>query len=378
MKSEYHSLLRPQTPTSQTPNSSANDIRSNVGITSVFTNLTLVRRQLGARVKDAISRLGQLLYCAGVYIVRHFPRVVRTLVIRPSRAYLRYTTLKAGKTALWHVIDPLWILEKNANCRTSRGGRMSVDTRDIVGRYIYYFGVWEPNLTAWLEQRLRTGDTFIDVGANIGYYSVLASRLVGPEGKVVAVEPQHQSFETLQKNLRINRCLNVRCINAAAWDTDDIIPIFTGPALPEGRTSVISALGRECGFKESGKIVAAPLARIISIPEITTARVIKIDVEGAEWQVISGMADILDKTLPDLEIMIEVHLPTLAQNGKTVGDLFAFFEKWEFRAYSVENSYCGEAYIHMGDAERPRRIFQPPSDIELLDLIFSRRDAEFL
>jgi hypothetical protein len=51
--------------------------------------------------------------------------------------------------------------------------------------YIYYFGVWEPNITRWIVRRLASGDMFIDVGANVGYYSLLASKLVGESGSVV-------------------------------------------------------------------------------------------------------------------------------------------------------------------------------------------------
>lgn len=55
--------------------------------------------------------------------------------------------------------------------------------------YVYLFGTWEPDLAAFMRRRLRPGDTFIDVGANIGCLSALASRLVGPHGIVVAIEP---------------------------------------------------------------------------------------------------------------------------------------------------------------------------------------------
>lgn len=63
-----------------------------------------------------------------------------------------------------------------------------MDTQDLIQRYLYLFGAWEPHLTGWLRRRLRPGDGFVDVGANIGVFSVLAARLVGESGRVVAIE----------------------------------------------------------------------------------------------------------------------------------------------------------------------------------------------
>src|SRR6266545_4932566 len=68
------------------------------------------------------------------------------------------------------------------------GVRLLVETDDLIQGYIYLFGVWEPNITDWIRRTLLPGDTFVDVGSNIGYYSTLAARLVGSAGSVVAID----------------------------------------------------------------------------------------------------------------------------------------------------------------------------------------------
>jgi len=73
--------------------------------------------------------------------------------------------------------------------RTYFGGVMSCDLGDFIGNIIYHFGVWEPHVSAYIQSRLKPGDAFCDIGANIGYYSLLASRAVGPRGAVIAVGP---------------------------------------------------------------------------------------------------------------------------------------------------------------------------------------------
>ena len=76
-------------------------------------------------------------------------------------------------------------------------------------------GIWEPQETRFLLDTLRPGDVFVDVGANIGYFSLLASRLVGPAGTVLAFEPEAANYALLEANCRRNGCDNVRCFRAA-------------------------------------------------------------------------------------------------------------------------------------------------------------------
>ncbi|HEY3128368.1 MAG TPA: FkbM family methyltransferase, partial [Acidobacteriota bacterium] len=151
--------------------------------------------------------------------------IARNLLIPPLRAYFRYAPSSFGKKTLWaHLAAHLWWLESYVKAKTIFGSAVCADAADIVGRYIYYFGIWEPNLTNWISERLLAGDTFVDVGANIGYYSLLASKLVGESGRVVAVEALPQIFGILRDNLQANCAGNVRPVNIAAWDRkEDLI-----------------------------------------------------------------------------------------------------------------------------------------------------------
>ena len=85
-------------------------------------------------------------------------------------------------------------------------------------------GGYEPQMVNVLNHYLSSGGVFIDVGANEGYFSVLASRLVGPKGTVVAIEPQSRLQSVLQTNLSINECFNVRLIQCILSDQTDQPP----------------------------------------------------------------------------------------------------------------------------------------------------------
>src|SRR5207249_2412898 len=102
----------------------------------------------------------------------------------------------------------------------------------------YYFGMWEPHISRWIDERLSPGDTFIDVGANIGYYSLLAARRVGPTGSVVAIEPSPKTFRALEANLAQNRLKNVRTVNAAVSDRQATVPLYHGPDTHGGLTTM--------------------------------------------------------------------------------------------------------------------------------------------
>lgn len=309
--------------------------------------------------------------------VRVMKRGIRNLVIPPLRSYFRYLPSPFAKKFLWnYVADHLWWLEAKVKAKTVLGSTLFVDARDIVGRYIYYFGLWEPNLTDWIRERLLPGDVFVDVGANIGYYSLLASTLVGEAGKVVAIEPLPEIFGTLRINLEVNQARNVRAVNVAAWDVTDTVDIFTWPKTPPGYTSLMPGWADLWHLEKQGQVPAEPLSVILRTDETKAIRMIKVDVEGTEWRVISGMKSLLGICRTDLEVIVELTPSVLVKEGTSWQKLLNSFRAWGFHPYRIENSYSAEAYFSLRTPSRPKRI--DPSSvqrIDQMDVIFSRIDA---
>ena len=96
---------------------------------------------------------------------------------------------------------------------------MRCNTRDFVQRRIRSFGIFEHNLTYYTIASLCEGDLYVDIGANVGYFTLLASRLVGKSGKVISVEADPVTFMQLLDNLKRNDCRNVSARNVAATAT---------------------------------------------------------------------------------------------------------------------------------------------------------------
>lgn len=296
------------------------------------------------------------------------------------RNYIRYAPCNFAKQALWDVFAKhLWWLETVVNAKTTFGTTLCVNAADIVGKYLYYFGTWEPNLTRWIQRRLRPGDLFIDVGANIGYYSLLASRLVGNAGKVVALEALPRIFERLKVNLEANHVQNVRPVNAAAWCREEKLKIFTHPQEPSGTTTLMHEWAAQWGLNAEVEVDAKPLGLLLMQEEIKTARLIKIDVEGAEWNVVSEMRSWLPSCRPDFEIIVEISRSMLEAQGKTGQDLLDMFSSLGYNSYKIKNDYAPSAYIHQQGPFVPKRLRAfPAGGGDQHDVIFSRLDAATL
>lgn len=295
------------------------------------------------------------------------------------RPIFRYSPVALGKQALWdRLIGPHleWRFHP-FTAKTLFGSKMSGNSLDLVARYVYYFGVWEPNITNWLSGRLRPGDTFIDVGANIGYFSLLASRLVGDTGRVVAIEASPEIYRVLENNISQNGLRNVRSVHAAVWNKVDVLKFYSLPECATGNSTTKESWAAKRHLDRVCEVPASVLPTILRPEEVRTARLIKIDVEGAEFEVATGMASMLQSCRHDLEIILEVTPSALAAAGRTSENLLEIFSNCGFHAYSIKNDYMACSYIEPGLASKPQRI-RDSIMTEQTDVILSRIDSESL
>ncbi len=136
--------------------------------------------------------------------------------------------------------------------------------------------------------QLTEGDTFVDLGANIGYYTILAAKQVGTSGRVLAVEPLGDNFGILSKNIELNTLSNVQIFRAACWERPSKLRIWLRPGF-YGLASL--KRGDESTHEE---VDATTLDSLCS--QLRTIKFLKIDVEGAELEVLKGGGETLKKT----------------------------------------------------------------------------------
>jgi len=180
-------------------------------------------------------------------------------------------------------------------------------------------GEYEKETTSMFEQILKPGMVVVDVGAHVGYFSLIAARKVGSGGKVFSFEPDPINYELLQRNIDLNGYTNVTTVNAAVADEIGTRTLFQ-TALDSGRHSTYHH-----GLPENGSVEVETwtLDAFWESQDWPTVDLIKVDVEGAEVDVLNGMAVLREKML-GVQLIIEFN-PALLESAGV--ESFAFLEK---------------------------------------------------
>jgi FkbM family methyltransferase len=156
--------------------------------------------------------------------------------------------------------------------------------------------------------RPESGDIVLDIGAHIGHYTIIASKRVGPKGKVIAIEADPSNFEMLNKNIKLNNLTNVIPLNYAAYSKESRIRLYT-PAEESGYTIYNTIMSSRS--KPQDKFIEVntnTLDNLLQQNKIKEEQIkwIKIDVEGAEFEVLKGATNVLSKST-NIVLIIEVH-----------------------------------------------------------------------
>jgi len=222
----------------------------------------------------------------------------------------RLDTIEAGLAALHadrYPHGPLYFGDHTALVATRWGAKMLVDTRDAaIAPWIVLDGLWETHVTDWLQETLRPGQVFVDVGANVGYFTLLGGMLVGPQGRVVAVEAHAGLAELLRRNVIMNGLYGyVTTWHRAAWSTTTSLQLHQ--RLNFSGASSVGAIGQEAldrlgDTEEMVEVQAVPVDDLLhGLPLVD---VLKMDIEGAELQAFTGLSRTLDASR-DISIMFE-------------------------------------------------------------------------
>jgi len=167
----------------------------------------------------------------------------------------------------------------------------------------YVFGTYEPGVVQGLEELIQSGWTAIDVGANIGYFTLLMANRVGPQGKVIAFEPLAENFSILKENIKMNGHTNVVAENLALMSRTERIELRS--ATPGAITWVASVKIDQNSAVESQSVEAVTLDEYVQAKGIAKVDFLKIDVEGAEASVLEGATEVLNRDKPVM--LIEMH-----------------------------------------------------------------------
>jgi FkbM family methyltransferase len=190
----------------------------------------------------------------------------------------------------------------------------------------------------------KQGDIVVDIGAHIGHYTIIASKRVGANGKVVAIEASPSNFKILNRNIRLNQLTNIISLNHVVYSKETKIKLYL-PGEESGNTiynTVISDRARnEDKFVE---VNANTLDYLLQSKGIKQEDVnwIKIDVEGAEFEVLKGATNVLSKS-KDIALLIEIH--NLSDNINLYRPILEFLNLYNFKIEFEMSHDGGEKHI---------------------------------
>jgi len=208
------------------------------------------------------------------------------------------------------------------------GRKMFTQNND--GLALSIFKIYEPNQTKIVKKYVHEGDVVIDVGAHVGYYTLLMAQLVGKNGKVYSFEPDPVNFELLKKSVEINGFENVVLIQKAVSDTTEKIKLFLGDndsainriydaKLGDAKKSIdVESVTIDEYFKENDKLF----------------NFIKIDSEGSEAKIINGMEKFLTKNRK-LIMMTEFFPFLIKKSGDEPKQYLKSLENSGFELYNI-------------------------------------------
>lgn len=204
--------------------------------------------------------------------------------------------------------------------------------RDSILCKFIYFG-FEENEIKFLLKYLKKGDTFLDVGANIGMYSLLASKLVEDRGKIVAFEPTPIIFERLQQNIRLNELTNVYAFNLGLSNQKSTIDFHVSKDGHDAWNSfALLDLHHE---SETIKIDVDTIDSFLIEKKIDKVDLIKVDVEGWEKYVLEGSVSLLQKE--DAPIFLVEFTETNAfAAGYYLGEIFDYMKSYGYDWYAYD------------------------------------------
>ncbi len=211
----------------------------------------------------------------------------------------------------------------------------------------YYPDKYEVENYIFLQQQVKPGMHIIDIGAHIGLFSVCSSQLTGPHGKIICFEPTPGTFSILKNTLRLNHCDNVTALQAAVSDKEGTATFFVSHVEGSNSNSLVKNMlkGESVGYEAKIVTIDSSVKKYSIIPSI-----IKIDAEGAEFDVLKGGGETFKEHKPIL--ILGLHPAFIIQKGDS---LEAIWELLSDAGYQVKR---GEIIFSKSDFCNQTQLFE--------------------
>ena len=231
-----------------------------------------------------------------------------------------------GKFSIIRVVNKSIVSRLKSTVAEVDGDKMFLDSKDTLRLSIY--GIYEPLETGLIKKEVKKGDVVLDIGAHIGYYTLIFARLVGDQGKVFAFEPDPTNFTLLTKNVAANNYKNVVLVQKAVSNQTGTVRLYLSPQdtadhriynSNDGRQSIeVADIRLDDYFQDFGEKVDF----------------VKMDIQGAEGKAIQGMSNLL--TMNDsIKMVMEFQPLGLKKSGIEPEEFLRLLEGCGFKLFDV-------------------------------------------
>jgi FkbM family methyltransferase len=220
-----------------------------------------------------------------------------------------------------------WLLRVRRLELATPEGRFWIDPASYQGQTLLRDGVYEPALLATVKQWLAPGDTFVDLGANEGYFSVVAAARVGPSGRVLAIEPQRRLDAVLRRNFALNGCAQVTLAPVAVSDHPGTAELQLTPSM-NNSASGLRAPTRYPLLRQP--VALATLAQVFAQAGLERCDLLKMDIEGWEYEAVLGSRELF-AARRIRALALELHPQLLAPRGLDAAAITTFLAACGYR-----------------------------------------------
>jgi FkbM family methyltransferase len=260
--------------------------------------------------------------------------------------------LPRGKRLLMDLLKR-WAGDARLIIRFDLGQHMYVSPSDALERTIYCKGVYESEVAAAFCRLIHPGSTVFDIGAHVGYYTLLAAARVGQLGCVHSFEPIRDIFNRLQNNVALNGYQNVHSNCLALSDKEGSLAIYPASGGHSTTSSVLMQPGKT--DLVSIKVASTTIDAYVNRRGLQRVDLIKVDAEGAEFSLLRGGQETLARYGPD--VILEMANALFQQIGYDENTLLDFMSTLGYQALRIDNPNGSFAYAYFS---RQSKISLPP------------------
>lgn len=207
---------------------------------------------------------------------------------------------------------------------------LELDISDWIQQNLYFLNEYEEREVRFVECFLKEGDVFVDLGANIGLFSLVASQVIGTKGRVYAFEPGKESYGALCKHIKLNKAKNIHAEKLAVTDKEGTVVLH----IDEKEANKGGASAYPSQFSKVETATTTSLDTYFAQESIASVALIKMDIEGGEYLALKGMQGILERYKPAL--LIELDPEVLNRTSFTQTEIEDILFKMGYKKYYLD------------------------------------------